>query len=159
METIMFTPQDQFYARDKTILLVEDNENDALMTQRALKKSNILNKVVWAKDGAEALDFLFVKCLGNGESLPQLVLLDLHMPKVDGIEVLRRIRADERICWLPVVIFTSSKEERDLIESYRLGVNSYTCKPISFDQFAPLVSTLGCYWLLINQGPPQVSNR
>lgn len=157
--TIMFTLQDQVYARDKIILLVEDNDNDALMTQRALKKSNILNKVVWVKDGAEAIHFLFVKCLEEGENLPQIVLLDIHMPKVSGIEVLRRIRADERLSWLPVVMFSSSNEERDLIESYRLGVNSYTCKPISFDQFAPVVSTIGCYWLLINQGPPQVSKR
>jgi CheY-like chemotaxis protein len=154
MEQIKLDKEEQFLVSGKTILLVEDNGNDALMTQRALKKANILNKVIWLKDGAEALDHLFTGCLEQGEPLPQLVLLDIHMPKINGIEVLSRIRADERIAWLPVVIFTSSKEEKDLIESYRLGINSYICKPINFEAFATVVSTVGCYWLLVNQGPP-----
>jgi CheY-like chemotaxis protein len=154
METVSFSKEDQDVAKGKTILLVEDNSNDALMTQRALHKSNILNKVIWLKDGAEALDYLFLTCLKNGETLPQIILLDIHMPKVNGIEVLQKIRADERTSWIPVVIFTSSTEERDLVESYRLGTNSYISKPIDFNQFAPVVSTIGCYWLLINQGPP-----
>jgi CheY-like chemotaxis protein len=154
METITFSREDQDVAKGKTILLVEDNSNDALMTQRALHKSNILNKVIWVKDGAEALDYLFLTCLKQGETLPQIILLDIHMPKVNGIEVLQQIRGDERTSWIPVVIFTSSTEERDLVESYRLGTNSYISKPIDFNQFAPVVSTIGCYWLLINQGPP-----
>jgi CheY-like chemotaxis protein len=154
METHVFSKEDQDVAKGKSILLVEDDSNDALMTQRALMKANILNKVIWLKDGAAALDYLFGTCLEGGEHLPQLILLDIHMPKVNGIEVLQKIRQDERTCWLPVVIFTSSTEERDLIDSYRLGINSYISKPISFDQFAPVVSTIGCYWLLINHGPP-----
>jgi CheY-like chemotaxis protein len=157
MVPIVFSKEDQFAARDKVILLVEDNDNDALMTMRSLKKANVLNEVVWVRDGAEALSYLQVDCLEQGKPLPQLVLLDIHMPKVDGIEVLRMIRSDPRISWLPVIIFTSSKEEKDLLDSYKLGVNSYICKPINFDEFAPVVSTLGCYWLIINQGPP--SNR
>lgn len=154
MEPIVFTKEDQLVARDKTILLVEDNGNDAAMTLRALKKANVLNEVIWLKDGDEALNHLFNDCLEHGKVLPQLVLLDIHMPKVDGIEVLRRVRSDPRISWLPIIIFTSSKEEKDLLDSYKLGVNSYICKPINFDEFAPVVSTLGCYWLIVNQGPP-----
>lgn len=154
MEIMTFSREDQDVAKGKTILLVEDNSNDALMTQRALHKSNILNRVIWLKDGAEALDYLFIACLKQGESLPQIILLDIHMPKVGGIEVLQKIRADVRTSWIPVVIFTSSTEERDLVESYRLGTNSYISKPIDFNQFAPVVSTIGCYWLLVNQGPP-----
>lgn len=154
MEMMTFSREDQDVAKGKTILLVEDNSNDALMTQRALHKSNILNRVIWLKDGAEALDYLFIACLKQGESLPQIILLDIHMPKVGGIEVLQKIRADARTSWIPVVIFTSSTEERDLVESYRLGTNSYISKPIDFNQFAPVVSTIGCYWLLVNQGPP-----
>jgi CheY-like chemotaxis protein len=158
MVTISFSAEDQDVAKGKTILLVEDNSNDAMMTQRALKKSNIMNNVVWVKDGAEAIEYLFVNCLEKGEQLPQLILLDIHMPKVNGIEVLRKIRSDDRTCWLPVVIFTSSTEERDLIDSHRLGINSYISKPIDFSQFAPVVSTIGCYWLLVNHGPPAVGN-
>ncbi|GAM11264.1 response regulator rcp1 [Geobacter sp. OR-1] len=157
MDTYAFSSDDQQIAQGKTILLVEDNSNDALMTQRAMKKSNILNKVIWLKDGAEALEYLFVNCLEKGEPFPQLILLDIHMPRVNGIEVLQKIRSDERTCWLPVVIFTSSTEERDLIDSYRLGVNSYISKPIDFSHFAPVVSTIGCYWLLINHGPPDAA--
>ncbi|WP_246559362.1 response regulator [Citrifermentans pelophilum] len=159
MITHSFDADDQIIAQGKTILLVEDNSNDALMTQRALKKSNVLNKVVWLKDGAEALEYIFEKCLGNGEPFPQVILLDIHMPRVNGIEVLQKIRSDERTCWLPVVIFTSSTEERDLIDSYRLGVNSYISKPIDFNHFAPVVSTIGCYWLLINHGPPRATGK
>jgi CheY-like chemotaxis protein len=156
MDTVMFTNDDQDVAKGKTILLVEDNSNDALMTQRALKKSNILNKVEWVQDGEQAIEYLFVTCLEKGQALPQLVLLDIHMPKVNGIEVLQRIRSDERTRYLPVVIFSSSTEEKDLIDSYRLGVNSYISKPIDFAQFAPVVATIGCYWLLVNHGPPKV---
>jgi CheY-like chemotaxis protein len=154
MENVSFSAEDQELAKGKLILLVEDESNDALMTQRTLQKANILNSVVWVKDGAEALEYLFVNCLEQGGKLPQLILLDIHMPKVNGIEVLEKIRADERTCWLPVVIFTSSTEERDLIESYRLGINSYISKPIDFSQFAPVVAAIGCYWLLVNHGPP-----
>lgn len=154
MEKMVLTMEEQLLANGKTILLVEDNSNDALLTQRSLKKANIMNKVVWVKDGAEAIDYLFINCLQQGEKLPQLVLLDIHMPKVNGIEVLQRIRADESLSWLPVIIFTSSKEEKDLVESYRLGINSYVCKPINFDDFSAVVSTVGCYWLLVNHGPP-----
>ena len=154
MVNVTFTKEDLLAAKDKLILLVEDSDNDALMTMRALTKANVLNEVIWLKDGAEALDYLLKACLEDGKPLPQLVLLDIHMPKVGGIEVLRAVRSDPRISWLPVIIFTSSKEERDLLDSYKLGVNSYICKPINFDEFAPLVSTLGCYWLIINQGPP-----
>ncbi|HZV82563.1 MAG TPA: response regulator [Geobacteraceae bacterium] len=153
MEAQKFSREDQDIAKGKTILLVEDNSDDALMTQRALHKANILNKVVWLKDGAEALDYLFNTCLEQGQTLPQVILLDIHMPKVNGIEVLKKVRSDERTSWLPVVIFTSSTEERDLVESYRLGINSYISKPVDFNHFAPVVATIGCYWLLINNGP------
>ena len=153
METHCFGPQEQAITLHKTILLVEDDANDAMMTQRALTKANILNKVVWVKDGEEAINYLFTRCLEAGEKLPQLNLLDINMPKITGIEVLQRIRSDQRTSWLPIVIFTSSKEEKDLLESYRLGINSYICKPIKFDEFAPVVSAIGCYWLLINKGP------
>lgn len=154
MERITISMDDQLLIKDKTILLVEDNSNDALLTQRSLKKANIMNTVVWLKDGAEAIDYLFTTCLLEGEKLPQLVLLDIHMPKVNGIEVLQRIRSEKRLSWLPVIIFTSSREEKDLVESYRLGINSYVCKPIDFEAFAAVVATVGCYWLLVNNGPP-----
>ncbi len=148
-----FTMDDQIIARDKLILLVEDSPEDAMLTQRSLKKANVLNEVIWLKDGAEALDYLFKGCLEEGKHLPQIVLLDIHMPRVDGIEVLRAIRADDRLKGMPVVIFTSSKEEQDLVQSYRLGVNSYIRKPVNFGEFATIVGTLGCYWLLVNQCP------
>ncbi len=150
-----FNVDDQMIARDKMILLVEDSPEDALLTQRSLKKANVLNEVVWLKDGAEALDYLFKGCLEGEKRLPQIVLLDIHMPRVDGIEVLRAIRGDDRLKCLPVVIFTSSKEEQDLVQSYRLGVNSYIRKPVNFGEFASIVGTLGCYWLLVNQCPPE----
>ena len=142
---------------DKVILLVEDNADDEALTLRALKKNNIRNDVVVAHDGVEALDFL----LGTGasaghqaHSLPQLVLLDLKLPRVDGLEVLRRLRADPRTRLLPVVILTSSKEERDLVNSYSLGANSYVRKPVDFGEFTEAIRQLGLYWLILNEPPP-----
>jgi len=142
---------------DKIILLVEDNPDDEALSIRALKKSNIRNEVVVARDGAEALDFLFGTGAHAGRDMslwPQVILLDLKLPKVDGLEVLRRIRADERTQLLPVVILTSSKEERDLIEGYKLGANSYVRKPVDFSQFAEAVRQLGLYWFVLNEMPP-----
>ncbi|MBM4240931.1 MAG: response regulator [Euryarchaeota archaeon] len=138
------------------ILLVEDNPTDAELTIRALRKNNLANKLVWVKDGAEALDFLFATGAyseRNMEGLPRLILLDLRMPKVDGLEVLQRIKADERTMKIPVVVLTSSKEDRDIVESYKLGVNSYVSKPVEFDEFTEAVSTLGLYWILLNKPP------
>jgi CheY-like chemotaxis protein len=142
---------------DKSILLVEDNPDDEALTLRALKKNNIRNSVVVARDGAEALDYLFGR--GAHESrdtsiLPQLVLLDLKLPKVDGLGVLRAIRADERTKRLPVVILTSSKEDQDLLDGYELGANSYVRKPVDFTAFADAVRELGLYWLVLNESPP-----
>jgi two-component system response regulator len=142
---------------DKIILLVEDNPDDEALSIRALKKSNIRNEVVVARDGAEALDFLFGTGAHAGRDMslwPQVILLDLKLPRVDGLEVLRRIRADERTQLLPVVILTSSKEERDLIEGYKLGANSYVRKPVDFSQFAEAVRQLGLYWFVLNEMPP-----
>jgi len=141
----------------KTILLVEDNADDEALTIRALKKNNIMNEVVVAHDGAEALEYLFGtgKHAGRNTSLmPEVILLDLKLPKIDGLEVLRRLRADERTGLLPVVVLTSSKEERDMIESYRLGANSYVRKPVDFAQFSEAVRQLGLYWLVLNEAPP-----
>jgi two-component system response regulator len=142
---------------ERIILLVEDNPNDEALTLRALKKSNILNPVVVARDGAEALDYLFSrggfqarKPTGN----PELILLDLKLPKVDGLEVLRQLRADERTKLLPVVVLTSSVEEQDLLRGYALGANSYVRKPVDFNQFVDAVKQLGLYWLVLNQRPP-----
>jgi len=139
------------------ILLVEDNPDDEALTLRALKRNNIGNKVHVAHNGAEALDFLF--CTGeyadrNPREMPQLILLDLKLPKVDGLEVLRRIRADERTQLLAVVILTSSTEEQDLIEGYKTGANSYVRKPVDFTQFVEAVRQLGLYWLVLNEVPP-----
>jgi len=143
---------------EKAILLVEDNPMDEALTLRALKKSNIMNPVVVARDGAEALDYMFGRGLHAGRDLadsPQVVLLDLKLPKVDGVEVLRALRADERTRLLPVVVLTSSNEEQDLIRSYREGANSYVRKPVDFEQFAQAIRQLGLYWLVINEGPPR----
>lgn len=153
MRECVFTTEEQEVAKGKVILLVDDSEDDAELTIRSLSKAHILNEVVWMKGGQEALDYLFGDCLGKGHPLPQIVLLDIHMPRVNGIDVLQRIRGDERTKRLPVVIFSSSREERDLVESHRLGVNSYVCKPVNFAEFTTTVSALGCYWLLMNQFP------
>jgi len=142
---------------DRAILLVEDNPDDEALTLRAFKKHNITNEVVVAHDGAEALEYLFGTGRYAGRDLrlmPQLILLDLKLPKVDGLEVLRQLRADDRTRLLPVVVLTSSTEERDLVESYRLGANSYVRKPVDFTQFAEAARQLGLYWLLMNQPPP-----
>jgi len=141
---------------EKIILLVEDNPDDELLALRALKKNNITNKVVVTHDGAEALDYLFGAGAWAGQEtpLPQVILLDLKLPKLDGLEVLRRIRGDERTRMLPVVILTTSNEERDRVSSYRLGANSFVRKPVEFDQFIEAVRELGLYWLLLNQPPP-----
>jgi two-component system response regulator len=141
----------------KVILLVEDNPDDEALTLRALRKNNIKNEVVVARDGAEALEYLFAAGAHSGRDVrdpPQVILLDLKLPKVDGLEVLRRLRADERTRLFPVVILTSSKEERDVIESYHLGANSYIRKPVDFVQFTAAVQQLGLYWLLLNECPP-----
>jgi two-component system response regulator len=140
--------------KDKVILLVEDNPRDEALTLRALKKSNIVNNVIVAHDGVEALDYFFSNGAASGESeavMPQLVLLDLKLPKLDGLEVLRRLRADERTRRLPIVVFTSSSEEEDMIKSYDLGANSYVRKPVEFEQFLEATRQLGLYWLVLNQ--------
>ncbi|WP_116139241.1 response regulator [Trinickia diaoshuihuensis] len=139
------------------ILLVEDNSIDEELTLRAFKKSNIANKVVVVRDGAAALDYVFVRgqyASRDITEVPQVVLLDLKLPKIDGLDVLRAIRADERTCHLPVVILTSSKEDRDLISGYESGANSYIVKPVDFTQFAEAVQRLGVYWMVLNQRPP-----
>ncbi len=144
-----------------TILLVEDCPEDAQLTLRALRKHNLANRVFHVKDGAEALDFIFAKGAYAGrsvENVPKVIILDLKLPKVDGLQVLERIRSDDEprevpIKTVPVVILTSSKEERDIVESYKLGVNSYIVKPVEFDKFVAAVSDLGLYWLLLNQPP------
>jgi two-component system, response regulator len=143
---------------EKIILLVEDNPDDEALTIRALNKSNIRNEVVVARDGTEALDYLFGRGAYEGRNtrvLPQLVLLDLKLPKVDGLDVLQAIRADERTKRLPVVILTSSKEERDLLDGYERGANSYVRKPVDFTEFADAVRQLGLYWLVLNESPPE----
>jgi CheY-like chemotaxis protein len=136
---------------NKIILLVEDNPKDEALTLRALKKHNIGNDVVVARDGAAALDYLFG---AGGGVLPQLILLDLKLPKIDGLDVLRRIRAEERTRLLPVVILTSSAEDQDRLRGYALGANSYVRKPVDFAQFAEGVRQLGLYWLVLNEAPP-----
>jgi len=142
---------------EKIILLVEDNPDDEELTLRALKKNNIQNDVVIARDGVEALDYLFGTGAYAGRdtsNVPAVTLLDLKLPKVDGLEVLRRLRADERTKYLPVVILTSSKEEQDLLNGYKFGANSYIRKPVDFAQFTEAVRNLGLYWLLLNESPP-----
>ncbi len=141
---------------DQTILLVEDSPDDVDLTMRALEKNNISNRIVVCPDGAVALSYLHEKAPGGHyvNELPQVVLLDLKLPKVDGLEVLKAVRANPRTRLLPVVVLTSSKEERDMVESYSLGANSYVRKPVSFDEFLEAVRQLGLYWLLLNQSPP-----
>jgi Response regulators consisting of a CheY-like receiver domain and a winged-helix DNA-binding domain len=141
----------------KTILLIEDNLDDVELTIHALKKNHIKNEVVVLNDGAEALDYLFGTGNYAGRNLaemPTIILLDLKLPKVDGLEVLRQLRSNELTKLLPVVILTSSKEEQDIVAGYSLGVNSYVRKPVDFNEFAEAVSHLGLYWLLINEAPP-----
>ena len=142
----------------KVILLVEDNPDDEALTLRALRKNQISNEVVVAHDGVEALDYLFAAgahASRDVSEMPQLVLLDLKLPKLDGLEVMRRIRADDRTRLLPVVILTSSNEETDLVRGYSLGCNSYIRKPVDFAQFTEAVRQLGLYWLLLNESPPR----
>jgi len=140
------------------ILLVEDDPHDVTLTLRALKKYNLGNPIHVVRDGAEALDFVF--CAGvyaprNIYNVPKVILLDLKLPKVDGIEVLRQIRSDPRVCTIPVCVLTSSREERDIVESYKLGVNSYIVKPVDFEQFTEAMHIVGLFWLLVNQPPPR----
>jgi len=144
----------------KTILLVEDNADDELLTLRALRKNNIQNEVVVARDGREALDYLFgigPHAARSPLSLPEVVLLDLKLPKLDGLEVLRQLRANERTKLLPVVILTSSNEEKDRVTGYSLGANSYVRKPVDFNQFTDAARQLGLYWLVLNESPPKPS--
>jgi two-component system response regulator len=138
------------------ILLVEDTPQDLELALRALKKANLTNHIQIARDGAEALDFIFCEGVHAGRRLedgPKVVLLDLKLPKVDGLEVLKRIKGDPRTMAIPVVVLTSSKEQNDVVESYKLGVNSYIVKPVNFERFAAAVQDLGMYWLLLNQPP------
>lgn len=143
---------------DIQILLVEDNKADAMLTMRALKKHNLANNVIHLIDGAQALDFIF----GTGEyegrnieNKPKVIFLDLKMPKIDGLEVLRIIKSDERTKLIPIVMMTSSKEESDIVESHKLGVNSYVVKPVGFENFSKIIADLGFYWLVINNTPQQ----
>ncbi len=143
--------------KGKIILLVEDNPDDEALTLRALRSSNILNEVVVARDGREALDYLFGEGAYAGRDLnimPEVVLLDLKLPKIDGLEVLRQIRANEKIGFIPIVILTSSGEEKDIMSSYKLGANSYIRKPVDFVQFTESAKQLGLYWLVLNELPP-----
>lgn len=140
------------------ILLIEDNPDDVELTRRALSRSNVANELVVVTDGAEALDYLFARgeyATRDMRVTPEVVLLDLKLPKVDGLEVLRRIRSDERTRLLPVVILTSSNQEKDIRDSYELGANSYVRKPVDFEQFVEATTTLGLYWLVVNQPPPR----
>lgn len=132
------------------ILLIEDNPDDAGLAIRALKKYNLANQLLHVQDGEEALNFIFG---GKMQGLPKVILLDLKMPKVDGIEVLRKLKSDEHKKVIPVVVLTSSKEERDIVESYKLGVNAYIVKPVDFDKFVKAISEIGFFWLLLNQAP------
>lgn len=141
---------------DNTILLVEDNPDDEALTIRALQKNKIKNNVIVAHDGAEALDYLFGTGTHAGRdvtAVPEIILLDLKLPKVDGFEVLSRLRADERLRLIPVIILTSSKEQQDLVKGYKLGANSYVRKPVDFSEFTEAVRQLGLYWLILNEPP------
>lgn len=142
--------------RNKVILLVEDNPDDEILTLRAMKKNNVINKVIIAHDGVEALDYLYKR--GNyadrdDNDIPQLILMDVNMPKMNGLEALREIRSNPKTKLLPVVMLTSSREEQDMIESYELGANSYIKKPVDFDQFVEAVKQLGVYWMVLNELP------
>jgi CheY-like chemotaxis protein len=145
----------------KRILLVEDNEHDIELTLAALEENNLANEVVVARDGAEALDYLYNrgKFAGHANGLPVVVLLDLKMPKVDGLEVLRQMRSDASLKHVPVVMITSSREEQDLIKSYQLGVNAYVVKPVDFQQFVSSVKEIGFFWAIINEPPPGTLKR
>ena len=143
---------------NKIILLVEDHPDDEELTIRALPKNNIMNEVVVARDGVEALEYLFGTGAHAGRDMnvmPQIILLDLKLPKIDGLEVLRRLRADDRTKFLPVVVLTSSKEEQDIVKSYQLGANSYVRKPVDFQEFTQAVQNLGLYWLILNEAAPE----
>ena len=142
-------------SRSVEILLVEDNPTDAELTMRALRRNNLANNVTWMKNGVEALDFICRRgaYASRSEDHPKLILLDLKLPKVDGIEVLRQLKANEKTRTIPVVVLTSSAEERDIVESYRLGVNSYIVKPVEFDQFSETVAKAGYYWMMMNKAP------
>jgi len=138
------------------ILLIEDNPNDAELTLRSLKKNNIANKILVIPDGAEALDYFFAKGKYKGRNMnitPKLVILDLKLPKVDGLEILRQVKSDEHLRVIPIVVLTSSKEENDVVKSYKLGANSYIVKPVDFQKFADSIRDLGLYWLLLNEPP------
>jgi two-component system response regulator len=137
------------------ILFIEDNPYEAELAIRNLKKHNLANKLKHIDDGADALDFIFSNCEGENQPNPKLIILDLKLPKVDGLEILRRLKADDRTKMIPVVVLTSSKEEKDIVESYKLGVNSYIVKPVNFDSFSKAVADLGLYWIVMNQGPGQ----
>ena len=144
------------------VLLVEDNPTDAELTLRTLKKHRLANHLEWVKDGAAALDFLFARGAyadRAGAAPPQVVLLDLRLPKVDGLEVLQQMRADERTRYVPVVVLTSSNEERDIVSTYQLGANSFVSKPVAFDAFARTVAELGLYWLITNTAPVHLEGR
>jgi two-component system response regulator len=141
------------------ILLVEDNLHDAELTLRALKKRNLANTIVWLKDGAEAVDYLFSASADlrlGARRWPRVILLDLKLPKIDGLDVLRRLKTDTRTKLIPVVVLTSSREELDIAQTYQLGANSYVVKPVDFDKFSDAVANLGLYWLLVNQPPALV---
>ncbi len=147
---------------ERTILLVEDNPDDVELTLRALKQYNIRNEIAVVRDGAEALDYLFATGAYAERSvspMPAVVILDLKLPKVDGFEVLQRMRADERTKLIPVVILTSSKEERDMVNGYKLGANSYVQKPVDFTEFVEAARQLGLYWLVVNEPPPQIRRK
>jgi two-component system response regulator len=143
--------------REKEILLVEDNDDDVILTRRALNKAGIPHKLVVARDGVEAIEYLFGdqnQPSPEGKLCPAVILLDLKLPKIDGLEVLERIRGDKRTCMCPVIILTTSREETDIIKGYELGANSYIRKPVDFDQFVEAVRQLGLYWLMLNELPP-----